>query len=468
MNLELQRTQVRESMRSLLAQRAAATASLDAVRANPASTPEQITSATQARDAFDSQIDALIVRETELTAEIDRETAMSALSNRITPEPAASRTGGQAGVLPGTDTSVRVGQEPRAYARENDPSGRMFMRDVGLRHLHGAGAAESNDRLTRHMQEERVERGQYLVRAAGTGAFAGLTVPQYLTESYAPLARAMRPFADACNHHDLPADGMTLNISRITTGTSAALQATENSAVSNTDIDDTLLTINVQTNAGQQTLSRQAVERGTGTEDVTVQDLFRAYATTLDSTLINQGTTGLAASATPQTYTDASPTGPETYAQIIKGQAGVEAVMLDMASGDNIVVMHSRRWYGLQSSMSATFPIISQQGLNGAAGVRSLKAIRLRRPRLQPLHHLPHLPPLRPHPRRPACGARRWLRAWRDDDGDGDDASSLRLHQRQPARDHDRSCRCSPQPLPPAYAPAPRDALRQWPPRGIA
>lgn len=43
--------------------------------------------------------------------------------------------------------------------------------------------------------------------------------------------------------------------------------------------------------------------------------------------------------------------------------------MLDMASGDNIVVMHSRRWYGLQSSMSATFPIINQPNMNGAAGV---------------------------------------------------------------------------------------------------
>lgn len=368
MNLAQQLAHVRASMTTLLASRAAATAGLDAVRSNLSSTPDQITAATQARDAFDSQIDALIERETQLTAEIERETAMSALANRITPEPAANRTGGQAGVLPGTDTSVRVGQEPRAYARENDPSGRMFMRDVGLRHLHGAGAAESNDRLSRHMAEERVERGQYLVRAAGTGAFAGLTVPQYLTESYAPLARAMRPFADACNHHDLPADGMTLNLSRITTGTSVALQASENTAVSNTDIDDTLLTINVQTNAGQQTLSRQAVERGTGTEDVTVQDLFRAYATTLDSTLINQATTGLAASATTQTFTTPV-TGPATYAQIIKAQAGVEGVMLDMASGDNIVVMHSRRWYGLQASMSATFPIISQQGMNGAAGV---------------------------------------------------------------------------------------------------
>lgn len=358
--LQEQLRRTRDMLNDRLAARQTATDTLTALRADESTTEDQARAAVTARGAIDSEIDTLTARETELVAEIERDEAMSRLAQRVSPAtPGIDARAGQAGVLPGAGGNVRVGQEPRAYQRETDPQGRQFMRDVGLRHLHGSGAAESNERLARHMQEVRVEQGEYLARAAGTGAFAGLTVPQYLTESYAPLARAMRPFADACNHHDLPADGMTLNISRITTGTSAAIQASENTAVSNTDIDDTLLTINVQTNAGQQTLSRQAVERGTGTEDVTVQDLFRAYATTLDNTLVNQATTGLAASATTQTYTDASPTGPEQYAQIIKAQAGVEAIMLNMASGDNIAVMHSRRWYALQSSLSATFPIIS-------------------------------------------------------------------------------------------------------------
>jgi hypothetical protein len=76
-----------------------------------------------------------------------------------------------------------------------------------------------------------------------------------------------------------------------------ALQASENTA-SETNIDDTLLTLNVQTNAGQQTLSRQAIERGTGVEAVVMDDLFRRYHTNLDSTLLNQASTGLAASST--------------------------------------------------------------------------------------------------------------------------------------------------------------------------
>ena len=85
-------------------------------------------------------------------------------------------------------------------------------------------------------------------------------------------AAAKRPFADAIRSHPLPASGMTVNLSRITTSTSTAVQSSENSNVSETDIDDTLMTINVQTNAGRQTLSRQAVERGSGVEDVVLRD----------------------------------------------------------------------------------------------------------------------------------------------------------------------------------------------------
>jgi hypothetical protein len=220
---------------------------------------------------------------------------------------------------------------------------------------------EAETRLSRHMQEERVERAEYLQRAAGdanTGAFAGLTVPQYLTEMYAPAVANLRPFADICNHHDLPPNGMTVNISRITTATSVALQSTELSAVSATSIDDTLLTENVQTAAGQQTMSRQAIDRSTGVEAIIMDDLFRRYATTLDNTLLNQATTGLATIAATQTYTDASPTTPKIYSQTIQAASTVESILLGFAN-PNIVVMHSRRWYSMLSAVSSTWPMIS-------------------------------------------------------------------------------------------------------------
>lgn len=260
---------------------------------------------------------------------------------------------------PAYDRVARVGSEERTYHAGNDRKGATFIRDVTRQFLYRD--LESETRLVRHMQEERVDRSQYLQRAAGdagTGAFAGLTVPQYLTDLYAPAVANLRPFADICNKHDLPADGMTVNISRITTATSVALQSTEQTAVSATSIDDTLLTENVQTAAGQQTLSRQAIDRGTGVEEIVMDDLFRRYASTLDSTLILQATTGLKAIASTATYTDASPTTPKIYSQVIGAAATVEGTLLGFAQPD-VVVMHSRRWYSMLSAVSASWPMIS-------------------------------------------------------------------------------------------------------------
>jgi hypothetical protein len=226
-------------------------------------------------------------------------------------------------------------------------------------------------RLARHMSEERVERGQYLERATGTGAFAGLTVPQFLTEMFAPAVAARRPFADAMTALPLPAAGMTVNISRITTPSEVDLQANENDAAAEQDMDDTLLTETVQTAAGQQTISRQAIDRGTGIEEITMRDLQRRYATNLDSKIINQATTGLLAVATDITYDDADPTGADLYPRILEGAAASEAALLGQADPD-VVVMHSRRWYWLQSQMVSTWPLIGQPGIDPRHGGENL------------------------------------------------------------------------------------------------
>jgi hypothetical protein len=270
-----------------------------------------------------------------------------------------------AGAKPAYDRVARVGAEERTYHKGNTRRGGPFIRDVLAQFLYRNAEAEM--RLARHMQEERVERGQYLERAVGTGAFSGLTVPQYLTEMFAPAVAARRPFADAMTSLPLPESGMTVNISRITTPSSVALQANENDAASEQNMDDTLLTENVQTAAGQQTLSRQAIDRGTGIEDVTMMDLQRRYATNLNSTIINQATTGLSAVATAVTWTEGSPTGALLYPFLLQAMAGSEAALLGQAEPD-LVVMHSRRWYWLSAEMTSTWPLINQPGIPEQSG----------------------------------------------------------------------------------------------------
>ena len=292
-----------------------------------------------------AEIDSQIA---SVTAERDADAAASAAAQQRTPTTATTPPG------------VVVG-EARTYAKETDKRGQGFALDVARSFLFGDNGAR--ERLARHMQEERVERGELIERASGTANFAGMVVPQYLVEEFAPLARAGRPFADACRHHDLPEKGMTVNIGKATTGTSVDDQSAENATASETDFDDTLLTVPVSTASGSQTLSRQSVERGDGVEDTVMEDLVRAYQANLDGKLLNKATTGLTNVATAITYTSGAPTAIELYPKLIGGVAAVEAALLDQGLGDSIAFMHSRRWYWLQTQLSNTWPLFGQPGV---------------------------------------------------------------------------------------------------------
>ncbi|MFQ6170372.1 hypothetical protein ACK8HX_02095 [Oryzobacter sp. R7] len=313
---------------------------------------EQVRAAEKAIRDIDADLAAGDQRVKELEDEQARDEAADRLAREVSPGAPAPTS---------REASTRVTSEPRTYSREEDPKGVQFLKDVAGQFLRtDVGASE---RLARHMVEERTERGEQLERAVGTGAFTGLVVPQYLVDQFAPIARAGRPFADACRHHDLPETGMTAYIGRLTTGTSVDEQAVENTNVTEQDADDTLITVPILTNAGQQTVSRQGVERGVGVDDTLAQDLLSAYATTLDNKLLNRATIGLTNVATAISYTDATPTAPELYPKLLQAPAAVEASLLNQQLGaDTISVMHSRRWYWLQSQLTSTWPMFGQPG----------------------------------------------------------------------------------------------------------
>jgi hypothetical protein len=361
MNLKQMIEQLRAQVAAKLAERNDAADKLTELRSAETTDETAVTELRSRKDELDAEIDVIAARIADLEAEQARDEAAARLQATVTPPDAPVRS------VPAGQ--IRVGQEERTYRPDTDKTGRDFLLDVGRSVL---GDPIAGQRLARHMTEESVERGgMQFERAAGTAAFAGLVVPQYLTELYAPAAKANRPFANACSIHELPDSGMTVNISRITTATSAAVVA-ENTAVSETNIDDTLLSPAVQQAAGQQTLSRAAVERGTGVEGVMLDDLFRAYHTALDSTLITQATNGLTNVATSVAYTDASPTALELYPKILEALAGVEAALLDQDPGDNIAVMHSRRWYWLQAALGTSWPLVQQPGIAPQLGAANL------------------------------------------------------------------------------------------------
>ena len=200
---------------------------------------------------------------------------------------------------------------------------------------------DATERIARYNREVRLEK-----RDVGTANFAGLVVPQYLIDLYAPLARAGRPVADICRKHPLPQSGMTVNISKVTTGTAVGYQASENDTATETNIDDTLLTVNVNTIAGMQDVSKQAILRGANIEEVVLADLISAYNTKLDYGILNGSgssgePTGITTALTQAiTYTDASPTVAELYPKIVDG---IQRVQSNVFSGPNYIIMHPRR-----------------------------------------------------------------------------------------------------------------------------
>jgi HK97 family phage major capsid protein len=250
----------------------------------------------------------------------------------------------------GLASSTVVKKEARTYSRENRDA--SFLADAFAAQFNGDFAAK--ERLARHMTEERVER-----RDVTSAAFSGLVVPQFLTELAAPLARAGRPVADIARKHTLPAAGLTLSISRVTTGSSTAVQS-EGAAVSETNMDDTKLDITVQTIAGQQTVSRQALERGTGIDALVMNDLIFSYHTSLDASVVTSLTNAVTQVIT---FTDASPTVAELYPKLLDG---VQRIQTSFFAGPNVIIMHPRRLAFILAAVDSTNRPLAVPTMNGA------------------------------------------------------------------------------------------------------
>ena len=169
---------------------------------------------------------------------------------------------------------------------------------------------------------------------------------------------------------------MTVSMGRITTPTTIAAQNGENTTVSNTDPDDTLLTADVRTYAGFADLSRQAVERGELVDQVVMADLATSYNAALNSAIVNgDGNNGThlgirnIVGINAVTYTDASPTVGELLPKLADA---VGKVMSQRYTGPTGIVMHPKLWawaLGQVDSDGRPLVVPSGAGPNNAAGI---------------------------------------------------------------------------------------------------
>lgn len=362
MDFEKLITQVREKINARISLRNEYSADLDELRGKVEPTETDKARVTELRESK-AKIDAELATFDEelraLEAEKKADDAVARMAERAIPAPTAGGARSGAGDETRSGSGVTV-TEARTYAKENDPKGLRFLSDVVADFR---GDRSAGDRLARHFDEERAERGDVVERAVTTGTATGTIVPQYLIDLYAPKGRPGRKFADMCRHHDLPATGMTVYIPRQTAITAAGEQAAELDPVTEQDYDDELIPVQVRTIGASQTISLQASQRGLGTEDIVFEDLLKSYNTALDSRLINAPTWGLLAVANAVTYTSASPTAAELYRKILGASANVEDVLQDLDEDDLFTLMRGRRWAWFNGETTDQKPFVQQVGV---------------------------------------------------------------------------------------------------------
>jgi HK97 family phage major capsid protein len=249
---------------------------------------------------------------------------------------------------------VHVKSEERTYRADGDHD---FLADAYRAKFH-------NDRQA----QERVERAreEALVDYRSTsGNFGALVVPQYLTDRYASALVSGRPFLSNVTQVPLPADGMSIYIPRAATATSAAAQASENSAVSNQTMTTSDLIVPVRTFAGQQVVSRQSVDRGTGIGEIILSDLFQQYATQVNvSAISGAGSSGTHWGILNTTSVQTAGWTGTTGASLVSAlHNAIGRVNTSRFAAPNVIFMHPRRWAWLcAQSDSSNRPLVQIDG----------------------------------------------------------------------------------------------------------
>lgn len=226
---------------------------------------------------------------------------------------------------------ITVGDDRDLVYRQDRPH--SFFSDMYFAHK---GDSEARQRLDEHSKQARVvaaEREKRNVTTADPGA-GGVVPPVYLADMLTDTPRTGRPAVDIFPTFPFPPAGTTLSVPRLTTAATAAVQAAEADAPSETDMDFTTLSVPLCTIAGQQDMSIQALERTfPGMDKIVFDDLVSAYDTALDTQILegtgNNGQhLGIRAvtSINTVTYTDSTPTAAETSPPLFNALAKIHNV----------------------------------------------------------------------------------------------------------------------------------------------
>ncbi|MFI1524936.1 phage major capsid protein [Streptomyces griseus] len=324
---------LRKQMTAALEARAALKTELDSVLTAPTAenrnpSEAEATQFAEKRDAVrakDAEIEELSARIRDLEEDEKREQRAAELLAQH----------GQAGER---RERVTVTSEPETY-RKGGPA--SYFRD--LYRAQTNGNRDSIERLARNDREVAEKRALTTTDGAG-GEFVP---PLWMVNDYIALARAGRVVADQVRPQALPPGTDSISLPRVVSGTAVAEQATQNSAVQDTDATTGSVTANVATIAGKQVVSQQLLDQSPiNMDQILLADLAADYAVKLDTFVISNNAAGKrgllnVSGLTSVTYTDASPTTAELYP---KGADAIQQIHTGRFMPPDKVFMHPRRW----------------------------------------------------------------------------------------------------------------------------
>ena len=217
--------------------------------------------------------------------------------------------------------------------------------------------------------------GDMTTVAAAGGTFAP---PAWLVSEFVALARPGRVTADLFTHDTLPPGVSSLNLRKVSGGSSTAVQALQNSALSDTAMTTTSVSSGITTIGGKQIVSMQLLDQsGIPFDRVILGDLAMDYAKQLCQQVLygtnaNGQLKGIVGVATNTAFTTASPALTSTtaansfYNKIIAASAGIATTRYLRATA--LVLHPNRSAWALEQLDSQTRPLITADGsgFNGA------------------------------------------------------------------------------------------------------
>ncbi len=225
----------------------------------------------------------------------------------------------------------------------------------------GRESRDAKDRLAREMGYQSRPEVQKELRAVTSGLLGSIVpgasgLPAWTAEAVAQAARSAAPLADALLTIPLPPQGMTVAISKFTSGTAAVAQGSENTQVSETSPepavsfeDEPLSTI-----VARLDISYPAIDRGGPELDVQISDdIGAAIGAAIESELwVGPGSGGRVRGFNNATgIAGARSLAAQTLADhLLKIHGCAQDVATTLGRNADLVAMHPRRLGFLQAS----------------------------------------------------------------------------------------------------------------------